>query len=141
MKKGNALIQGVIGAITGAFLLCLIFSCLSCGKDSFDKELMKTAEEINKNCPIMLDKHTRLDNTLAGPGKRFTYNYTLVNFGTDDLDKDKFISLMKPKILNNVMTNKDMEGVRNKDVEIVYVYRSKDNKEVARIVVSPSDYK
>jgi len=34
-----------------------------------------------------------------------------------------------------------MEGFRNKNAEIVYVYKSKDNKEVARIVVSPSDYK
>ena len=141
MKKGNVLIEDVMRALMGAFLLCLMVSCLSCGKNSFDKELMKTAEEINKNCPIMVDKHTRLDNVMGGPGREFTYNYTLVDFGADDLDKDKFISLMKPKILNNVKTNKDMEGFRNKNVEIVYVYKSKDNKEMARIVVSPGDYK
>jgi hypothetical protein len=89
----------------------------------------------------MVDKNTRLNNTLGGPGRRFTYNYTLVNFSADEIDKDKFIAAMKPKILNGVKTNKDMEGFRNKNVEIVYVYKSKENKEVARIVVSPSDYK
>jgi len=141
MKKRNVLMQGVMRVIMGTFLLCVMTIFFSCSGDSFDKQLLQTAEEINKNCPIIVDKNTRLDNTLAGPGKRFTYNYTLVNFGADDIDKDKFIAAMKPKIFNGVKTNKDMEEFRNKKVEIVYVYKSKDNKEVARIVVSPSDYK
>jgi len=141
MEKRNVSQQTIMRAIMGAALLYLMASCFSCGNDSFDKVLMKTAQEINKNCPMMIDKDTRLDTTLGGPGNRFTYYYTLINYGADDLDTEKFISLMKPRLLNNVKTNKDMETFRKKNVEIVYVYRSKDQKEIGRIILSPSDYK
>ena len=141
MEKKNASQQTIMRAIMGAALLYLMASCFSCSDNSFDKVLMKTAQEINKNCPMMIDKETRLDTTLGGPGNRFAYYYTLINFGADDLDTEKFISLMKPRLLNNVKTNKDLEVFRKKNVEIVYVYRSKDKKEIGRIIFSPSDYK
>ena len=141
MEKKKASMNTLTTAIIGAFLLCLAAIGCSRSDNSFDKQLLQTAEEINKNCPIMVDKHTRLDNTLGGPGRRFTYNYTFVNFSADDLDKDEFISRMKLNMVNNIKTNKDMEALRNKNVKMIYVYKSKDQKEFARIVVSPSDYK
>ncbi len=37
---------------------------------------MEIASEINKSCPMMIDKETQFDNALAMPGKVFQYNYT-----------------------------------------------------------------
>lgn len=51
----------------------------------FDKTLTVAASEINKNCPIMIDSLTRLDNTVIY-SNTFQYNYTLVSMQQGDLD-------------------------------------------------------
>ena len=70
----------VIGAIVGRSFYCILCSSTTLFKPpTFDKQMMKTASEINKSCPIMVDAETRLDNTVALPNKTIQYNYTLVN--------------------------------------------------------------
>lgn len=43
---------------------------------SIEKELRESANELNKNCPVMIDSETRLDNTIVIDAKTFQYNYT-----------------------------------------------------------------
>jgi len=77
-KKRN--IGTVIGLAIGAIAFVLIQQ-LFFKAPSFDKVMMKAASELNKTCPIMVDKETRLDNAVSLPGQIFQYNYTLVNMG------------------------------------------------------------
>ena len=108
--------------------------------DLFNKELINISNLLNKQCPIVLDQDTRLDTTSTGPGNSLTYYYTLVNYQKNEIDSDKFIKLLKPNILNNAKTNKDMENFRKNKVELIYVYRDKNNIEAFRIVLPPNEY-
>ncbi len=110
------------------------------GKPAFDKQLMAVANEINQNCPIMVDSDTRLDNAIGGPGNRFTYNYTLVNFSADQIDLEHFINALRPTILNTVKTNPDMQAFRDNKVTLVYSYKDKDGIFLTNIKIPPEDY-
>ncbi|GBL36100.1 hypothetical protein EMGBS15_16950 [Filimonas sp.] len=45
-----------------------------------DAELVAAAKELNKSCPMMIDKETRLESAEALPNNEFKYNYTLLNY-------------------------------------------------------------
>ena len=47
--------------------------------DDWGVVLGKLSDEINKTCPKMIDKETRLDNSVALSNRTIQYNYTLLN--------------------------------------------------------------
>ena len=47
--------------------------------------LHQTSQELNAKCPMKIDAQTQLDRTVAGPGLKFTYVYTV--FGIDAYSK------------------------------------------------------
>ena len=61
--------------------------------------------------------------------------------GSARLSWEYWLGKMKPKLINLVKTNKDMKAVRDIGVEMVYIYKSNDGNELARITLSPNDYK
>ena len=89
----------------------------------------------------MIDQNTRLDSTIGGPGLKFYYFYTLINYGPEDVDQKQFIAEMQPKLVMFVKTNTQMKSLRDKKVTIFYVYRLKDNSEFVQIKVAPNDYR
>jgi hypothetical protein len=61
---------------------------------SIDEKNKTIADEINKNCPFIIDSETRLDNTSALPNNVFAYFYTLVNMQKDEIDTLNFKMLL-----------------------------------------------
>ncbi len=108
---------------------------------SFDEQLMSAAEEINKSCPFLVDSDTQLDATIGGPGKTFTYKYTLINYSEDEIDSEEFTKLLRPNLINTVKTSKDMEFFRNKLVTMNYTYYDKNGIFIAKIEITPENYK
>jgi len=53
------------------------------------KVLHETSQELNSKCPMKIDAQTQLDHTIAGPGLKFTYYYTLFNMPNYNNDIDK----------------------------------------------------
>jgi len=142
MKKTRSAIL-IISSIVGAFVGPIgYFTAMQFwgGAASFDKALVRTADAINKTCPIMVDKDTRLDSTMGGPGKKFRYYYTLVNYGPGELNAAKVTTALRPRIVNNAKTSKDMKDFREQNVELIYIYKTNDGSEFARIVVKPEEY-
>jgi hypothetical protein len=109
-------------------------------KISFDEQLIKISEQINQNCPMVIDSETRLDNTIGGPGKMFMYNYTLVNMSKDEIDIPQFKSYIEPRVINNARTNNDMRSFRDNKVEMVYKYFDKNGVFVFDVRVLPDHY-
>jgi hypothetical protein len=101
---------------------------------------MHFASEMNKNCPFMVDSETRLDNTIAGESKSILYNYTLINYGKDDIDLNYFDSNLKPVILNTIKNNPEMKILRDNDVTFVYNYNDKYGFRITTLKFSPKDY-
>ena len=108
---------------------------------SIDTQLNHLASEMNKNCPMMVDSQTRMDNTMAGSDKSIIYNYTLINYAKDQVDLKFFNNKLRPKILNNIKTNPQMNYLKNRDVTFVYNYNDKNGIFIISLKITPKEYK
>lgn len=108
--------------------------------ESFDKVMMQVASEINQSCPIMIDRDTRLDNTLAMPSNVFKYNYTLVNLEKSDIDIDGLRDYLEPIILNTIKTNPEMEVFRDHKTTLSYNYRDKNGVFILKLDITSEQY-
>jgi hypothetical protein len=88
----------------------------------------------------MVDRETRLDATMPGPGNRITYLYTLVNLVVEHIDSAKFIATVKPILVNGYKNDPDLEELRKRKVDFYYKYRDKNGAVVAVILVSPKEF-
>jgi len=131
------LIGIIVGAITFLVAFYLVQQLLS---PNLDKVMMKTASEINKSCPIMIDSETRLDNTIVLPSNVFQYNYTLVNMEKETVDIVSLKNYLEPNITNFVRTNPDMKFQRDNKCTINYYYKDKDGNYLFTISVTPEQY-
>lgn len=106
----------------------------------FDRTLVEMSDRINATLPRQVDKDTRLDTTIAGPGNRLTYLYTLPSLSTEDVDSVEFSKIMRPVLVNGYRTSPDMATLRNNQVELHYQYCDKSGDTIATIMVSPRDF-
>jgi hypothetical protein len=128
----------VLGLLAG--LVILFTGIQSCTSPTFDKVLMQTASELNKTCPVMVDKETRLDNAVALPENVFQYNYTLINVVKDSVNIQAFEDIMKPMILNIVKTNPDLKIFRDNKVTMSYNYQDMNGVFITKISVVADQY-
>jgi hypothetical protein len=102
---------------------------------------MKTASELNKSCPIMIDKETRLDNAIALPKKVFQYSYTLINIDRNLIDTVQLKEILEPQITNTVSTHPDMKMFRDKKITLKYYYKDMEGNYLCAIVITPDKYR
>jgi uncharacterized membrane protein YvbJ len=106
-----------------------------------EKLMMITASELNKTCPIMVDKYTRLDNAVAMPDNSFQYNYTLVTLTKAEVNIDTARKYIEPGIINNIKTNPDLKYYRDNKITMIYSYRDKNGEFVMKFSETPDKYK
>ena len=139
----NKTMKTSLGSVVGIILGTIIYQLIShfvFAPPTFDEQLMKISSEINKSCPFMVDQDTRLDNTMGGPGKSITYNYTLVNYLEEDINSDELRKFITPQLINNIKINDDMKTFRENEVSLKYNYKDKVGKPILSVTISPSDY-
>lgn len=129
-----------LGVIGGQLAFNYFTSGSISGKTRIDKALMQTANEINKNLPLMLNQHTRLETTIASPGNKFLYRYTILNIDLNSFNDRQFTDEMKPRLINEYATKEEMKTFREMNVELTYSYLSEDGRELASITISPEDF-
>ncbi len=122
------------------FGLVYIVYFLFVRKPSFDDTLVKIAIELNKTCPQMIDKETRLDNARAIPGNIFQYNYTILKFNKDSMDVELYKASIEPIIVNYAATNKELEPFRKNKVTLIYNFKDGLGNFITRILVTPQKY-
>jgi hypothetical protein len=136
----------IAGAIAAVVIVGFILSVRS-GLQHFteagdiDKQLMTVAMELNKSCPMILDKETRLDNAIALPGKKFVYNYSLINLSIDQVNIQQLREYIQPRVTNTVKTEPSMKMFRDNQVTMVYRYVDKAGVFVMEIPVTPDAYR
>jgi hypothetical protein len=138
-SRTNKILSYALAIIIGVVLYQLL-SHFIFRPPSFESQLMKMAAELNRNCPIMLDRDTRLDNTIGGPGKIFTSNYTLINSEAAELNIVEMKQMMIPDKINYAKTSEDMQIFRNEKVTLEYNYKDKSGLFLFSITISPGDY-
>lgn len=140
-KKLIGIVITVIAAVAGTFIGRAVIDNTGLFNKGFDSQLVAVASEINKKCPMTIDAETRLDTTVALPGNKFQYMYTLVNFKKDQIDVDTLKKTMRPSILNTIKTNPDLKTFRDNNVTMIYNYRDKNGVTVMQLEYMSSDYK
>lgn len=101
-----------------------------------DAELKQAAAAVNQRAPVMVDQDTRLDGATSGK-QTLTYNYTLVNYSSADLDSAKFESAMRPSLLKAGC--QALKPILSAGVTVNYIYKGKDAATVSNISLKPSD--
>lgn len=139
-KKNRTPLWTLLGLIFGATVTIVLLNYSSFTQPSFDKMMVKISNDMNKNCPYMVDKETRLDNTIA-VGNTIAYNYTLINMGINDIDLASIKNYMEQTLVNNTKTNPDMKVFRENNATIDYNYKDKDGVFLFKVQVTPDKYK
>lgn len=103
------------------------------------KGLQDVADQINDTAPIMLDKYTRLDRAIVGPGLKLSYHYSLINYSADDIDSAFLKENLFPNIRNEVCTSEEMKPSLQNGVKYVYWYSSNDDRLIGLFGVNRED--
>jgi hypothetical protein len=128
--------SGLIGAAIGYLVVDRIFF----SKPDFNELLLEYSAQMNRQCPLYVDRETRLDSTVVLPGRVFQYNYTLVRTAGEQVDKRMMSDQLEAGIFANVRNNPAMSLQRDNEVTMEYVYYDKDGKYMFNIRVRPQDY-
>ncbi|HEY6871278.1 MAG TPA: hypothetical protein VI298_00995 [Geobacteraceae bacterium] len=131
---GLLLIVGVVGVSSG-----MLPSVMPSSSESVEARLEREAEIANKKFPQQLDADTRIDSVKAGPGKLFTFNYTLINYAGNAVSEEKLREAMADKVKKEACGSKVLQPFIQKGVSIGYSYVGNDGSPVTTITVSPSD--
>ena len=119
-------VSAVIGAVVGSLTVQSMFNNGS--NVDADAVLKQTAEELNKQLPMTVDKYTRLDTSTALPGGKFKYIYTV--FADESFpEAAEFEANLKPKLINMYQTSDDMKSMRDVKATLVYSYFLEDGTE------------
>lgn len=104
---------------------------------SNDNELKKTADDINKSCPVMIDQETRLDRVAFLNDTLFQYNYTLVNIAKNDtnFNIEKVKQFVESQSQENLDNNAAMKYQRENYVSLMYQYKDKNNKDLFNFTI------
>jgi hypothetical protein len=103
--------RGGIGAIFAALIGGAVGNAV--GKSAgprmiVEEALAKVVDQINKQLPMTVDRDTRWDSTVAGPGRRFAFHYTIITARSTEVDATRFFQAMSSHLRNSVCTNPDM---------------------------------
>ena len=130
----------LIGIFVGVAVMFLVQQFFF-STPTVDTRLMNAASELNKNCPIYVNKYTRFDNSLAIQGKVFQFNYTILNAVKESTDTLALIKKTEPSLLNFVKTSPALKIHRENDVTLNFAYRDKNGKYLFSIIIGPEKYK
>ncbi len=129
----------IVAALIGAFFGMTAFRHCSNQAPDIDQAIVATSSQLNKTLPMMVDKETRLDNTVAGLDKTIIYRYTLVNMNAADVPKDKLVAAVRPGVVATYKTNDSMKEFRNNGVTMKYQYSDKGGVFITEFSVGPKD--
>lgn len=138
VKKVN-----IIGMIVGVVAFWLIYYGVQkvfFGPPSYDKAMVAVASEINKGCPMMIDRSTRLDNAVAMPGNAFQYNYTIVDMSKEEVNLDTVKKYLEPGLIQNVKNSPDLKIQREHKTTLIYNYKDKNGFQIFRLAITPDMY-
>ncbi len=110
------------------------------GQEFSKNPLVAAAIEFNASCPRMVDQDTRLDSAVFIPLDTFRYNYTLVNYTSEQVNGEALAGYLRPRIIANVSRNAEMKTQRDQRVIMVFMYRDRKGDFVTEIQLTPGDY-
>lgn len=127
----------IIGVALFVFLTCsLSFQCSE--KNNIQKVMEKEAATVNSQCPVMLDKITRLDRCEVIPPKTFKYYYT--SFQKDSSDTISIKKRLEPIMIKAIKNQVVMEPYRKSGVIFQYIYNNPEGEYLFQIKIGTDEY-
>lgn len=122
--------------------VCVVLLALTACQQAKQKVFKLASDQINKECPMIIDDMTTMDSTTYSDGSNtLTYFYTL-----SDVDDPEMVELIKKEmeevLPKTIRETEDLKIFRDAKVTFKYIYLSKENKqELFQITASPDMYK
>ncbi|MDD2658277.1 MAG: hypothetical protein PHY54_01180 [Methylococcales bacterium] len=135
--------KGVVSSLVGAAIGAVVGKAVGVNLTSKEIQLdepalRKVAEYVNQKLPMVLDADTRLDSTMAGPGRQFTYIYSITHYSSSEVDPVMFSRDVAPTILNRACSASDLQIFFQKEVTVIFLYLGNDGKYVTKIEMTPA---
>ena len=109
-------------------------------KEAKVEEALVTAErQLNAMVPKMVDDSTRLDGAKAGPGKKFTYTYTLVSRKASEINSGEWKQKVVPVIRKNMRETPGLRTLFQVGTTVNYKYLGSDGALIDEIVMTPAE--
>jgi hypothetical protein len=108
-------------------------------KDAVEELLIQGAKEFNKRLPMMIDKNMRLDTTIPGPGRNWTFFVTLINLSSTELDQTSLREQIQTRIQDRACSSNTIKPILEDGVQIIYTYSGSDGKFIGDIIVNRND--
>mgnify|MGYP001474783615 CR=1 FL=1 len=139
VKKKSIGLRILIGIIALFLITQTLKFFLQEPKLNINDELVKTANEINKHAPIIIDSLTRFDNVNALKGNVLQYNYT-IQVEKSAVDTIELLKIGKEALLDLLKKNTKAKYFKDNNIEIQANYADKDGIQICKIVVLPGEY-
>lgn len=125
------------------FTVCLVVLTLTSCQQAKQKVFEVASNELNKQCPMVIDEVTRIDSTTySGNDNTFIYYYTISGV-IDDLNMAEATKKHMEEILPGVIkSNEELKIYRDMNVNMQYIYMSeKTQQELFRVKITPDQYR
>ena len=109
-------------------------------KLNINDELIKTANEINKHTPIVLDSLNTLENVSALQGNTLQYNYT-INADKSAIDTNELKRLSKENFVEILKKNPKADYFKQNNIQLQANYTDKNRVPICNVVVLSKDFK
>lgn len=106
---------------------------------ALENTLRQASDRVNRQLPMMIDRDTRADSTITGPGKKWTYLYTLVSLDSAEVTEQQLKETLASNLKNGVCTAKETRFFSDNGVTIVYKFRGKDGGMIGDVTIVPSE--
>jgi hypothetical protein len=126
-----------LGPAVSLFGVWLLVSDLRTPAAASEKDLAAVEAEINRRAPMMVDDVTRLDGVKAANGE-LAYYLTITNRGADEPSWAEFQQTMSERLRSYACSRADYKRFLSEGIGLRMVYRSKEQAEVATVVIPPS---
>lgn len=107
--------------------------------DDTEQRLATISNKLNETLPRMIDKYTRLDTTIPGPGKKWTYLYTFVEKDSSEVSSQQLQDTLHDYAVESSCST--IKPLTKDKITIVHRYRGKYGAVIGDIVISPADCK
>lgn len=115
------------------------FSCDNLSASQTEAHLKSGEKAVNAMRNQALDANTRLDGAKAGPGKSFTYNYTITQFKASEVNATVWYRDVVPTIKSQMKSNGSIRTLSKNGVTVRYRYSGSDGVFVGEIVMTPRE--
>jgi hypothetical protein len=131
-------ILGIVAVIVGSIAGRMVARAAFKPDMKSARFLSRVADETNRKLPMMVDSETRLVKT-TGSQSLFTYQYTMVNIGSSDIDAGRLSAALEPEIAGKACADSSMREILNSGVTLRYSYDDKYGTHVADVDITAGD--